>query len=353
MAVTRFRDWRISNKIMFLSSLGIFFLLGGLFVHLPPFIEGKVMQERLATVRDIVEFATGVLDQKEALVRSGRLTRGQAQKEAAEEISKLRYGGNSEYVWINDLDRPVPHMVMHPTMPELNGRLMNDPSFNRAVSLGDRLGRSWRESDRKNLFLAFNEAAQAGGEGVVRYSWPKPLQGGGVTGEPFPKISYVKGFAPWGWVLGSGLYVDDVQTDAELIRRCVLAVSLALAGLLLVLSLLNGRRTGIREAAAGTRLPRAGAPAVPVVSGNGARHLGGAGTKLPPLAAVSGAEKSVTQLPDCGDHIGQILGNIEVFADLTSLRELSAAAEETVLRNSASRSWDKRYLPVARKPKSC
>jgi methyl-accepting chemotaxis protein len=65
--------------------------------------------------------------------------------------------------------------------------------------------------DGKNLFVSFNEVVEKAGEGYVEYLWPKPLAGGGVTSELFTKLSYVRKFEPWGWVVGSGIYIDDVD----------------------------------------------------------------------------------------------------------------------------------------------
>jgi methyl-accepting chemotaxis protein len=68
-----------------------------------------------------------------------------------------------------------------------------------------------RTDGKKNLFVAFNEVVQQSGHGFVTYNWPKPKLGGGTTEELFEKLSYVKKFEPWGWVLGSGIYIDDVD----------------------------------------------------------------------------------------------------------------------------------------------
>ena len=240
MVVTRFKHWRIANKIMFISCAGIVVLLGGLFVHLLPFIEGRIMQERLCSVKSIVEFSVGIVEQKEALARSGAISQEQARREAAEEIGKLRYAGK-EYVWINDLGKPTPSMVMHPTVPALNGKVLDDPKFNKATSVGDGQGAARRPLDNANLFVAMAQVVEKNGDGVVNYSWPKPKEGGGVSGELYPKLSYVKKFAPWGWVLGSGLYVDDVQQEVAVVRWSLLVFSFLFAGLLLILSLFTGR----------------------------------------------------------------------------------------------------------------
>ena len=103
-------------------------------------------------------------------------------------IKGLRYEGQ-EYLWINDM-KPV--MVMHPFKPELDGK--------------DLAG--FKDPNGKALFVAFVDVVKAKGAGYVDYLWPKP-----GASAPVPKVSYVQGFAPWGWLIGSGIYVDDVEAQ--------------------------------------------------------------------------------------------------------------------------------------------
>jgi len=104
------------------------------------------------------------------------------------------------YFWINDTTVPVPMMVMHPTVPSLDGTILDNPNY-------DTVG-----EEKKNLFVAFNEVCHAEGEGYVRYMWPKPTEDG-LT-EDQPKESYVRLFEPWQWIVGTGLYVDDIGVEA-------------------------------------------------------------------------------------------------------------------------------------------
>ncbi|HYS89830.1 MAG TPA: methyl-accepting chemotaxis protein, partial [Bradyrhizobium sp.] len=80
----------------------------------------------------------------------------------------------------------------------------------------------------KTLFVDFVNVVSKDGAGFVPYEWPKP-----GFDKPQPKLSYVAGFAPWGWVLGTGVYIDDLsaQTWASTQR------SLIAAGLVLLLAL--------------------------------------------------------------------------------------------------------------------
>ena len=113
-------------------------------------------------------------------------------------------------------------MVMHPIRPELDGKRMDAPEFDLVVN-----GRE------QNLFSAFRDIAQKDGEGFVEYTWPKPTAGG-TPGAPAPKVSFVKRYEPLGWIIGTGRYVDDIETaiaektaDAERQVGCVPRIMLA------------------------------------------------------------------------------------------------------------------------------
>ncbi|ALT76025.1 hypothetical protein AT984_01140 [Paucibacter sp. KCTC 42545] len=137
-------------------------------------------------VKQAEKIASGFHDKS----KSGAMSEAEAKAAAAAEIGKIRYSG-SEYIWINDM---TPRMVMHPIKPELNGKDLNEN----------------KDPKGKPLFVEFVKVVKASGSGYVDYLWPKP----GAT-EPVGKRSYVQGFAPWGWVLGSGVYVDDVDAVAR------------------------------------------------------------------------------------------------------------------------------------------
>jgi methyl-accepting chemotaxis protein len=148
-----------------------------------------MMDDRRAATKHIVEVGAGVLASFEKLERSGVMSREEAQRRAKETIRAMRYEGD-EYLWIHGLD-PV-HMLLHPAKPALEGTLVG----------------SMKDPDGVPLFLRMNELVRrsSSGAGFVEYAWPMPGRE-----EPVPKISYVAGFAPWGWVIGSGIYVDDVN----------------------------------------------------------------------------------------------------------------------------------------------
>jgi methyl-accepting chemotaxis protein len=113
-----------------------------------------------------------------------------------------------------------PKMVMHPIRPDLDGKGLEGV----------------KDAQGKPLFMAFVDVVKASGAGMVSYLWPKP----GST-DAVQKVSYVKGFTPWGWIIGSGIYVDTV--DAAIMDRLMRFSmgTVVLAGLLLLLGLLITR----------------------------------------------------------------------------------------------------------------
>ncbi|HIJ81301.1 MAG TPA: methyl-accepting chemotaxis protein [Desulfuromonadales bacterium] len=240
MKIKRFRNWGIQSKIMFISVFSAAIMLTIVFSYLMPLVEKRIIKEKEDATRHIVELAMGIVEVHDAEVKAGKLSLEQAQKEAAADVSRLRYE-KTEYVWINDLLKPVPKMVMHPTVPALDGKVLDDPKFNKAINSRDGSSGAVQKVDRKNLFVTFNEVVERAGHGFVQYEWPKPKSGGGVTSELYPKLSYVKKFEPWGWVLGSGIYIDDVAKDVNSIKWVLISLNLLFAVFNLCLAYSIGR----------------------------------------------------------------------------------------------------------------
>ena len=132
-------------------------------------------------------------------------------------IKILRYSGQ-EYFWIHDMH---PKVVMHPFKPDLDGKDVTEV----------------KDPTGKHLFVEMNSVVRAHGAGLVFYMWPKP-----GSQDPVRKVSYVKGFAPWGWVLGSGVYLDTVDSSvaARVVKFAGGALLLAVLMLALGVIITNG-----------------------------------------------------------------------------------------------------------------
>ncbi len=150
-------------------------------------------------LKNIIDVAETILNSKVEKVENGTLTLADAQAEAIEAIQKIRYDNDRGYLWINDTTRPYPKMIMHPTIPSLNGQIMNDPKYNCAMG------------KEKNLFVAFVEVAQKPEGGFVDYLWPKTTNKELTTEEP--KLSYVRTFPAWNWIIGTDFHIQDAILD--------------------------------------------------------------------------------------------------------------------------------------------
>jgi methyl-accepting chemotaxis protein len=158
----------------------------------------NLFEDRRKMVKYQVETAWSVLDYYGTQAQNQVLTLEEAQQQAMQAVKKMRYGDNG-YFWINDTGKPIPRMIMHPTVPTLDGTVLDDPKYNCALGI------------KENLFVAFRDVTERNGEGFVDYLWPKPTKDGFT--EDRPKLSFVKLYPAWNWIIGNGLYIDDVEQE--------------------------------------------------------------------------------------------------------------------------------------------
>ncbi|OWJ97485.1 chemotaxis protein [Pseudomonas sp. A46] len=206
------RNLPISRRLWLILIVAVLMLVA-LGVVMLQQIHHDLYQDKELKTRHVVETAAGVLKYYQGLEAAGTLSREQAQKQAMEAIRALRYG-QGDYFWINDL---TPRMVMHPTNAKLEGQDLS----------------GYKDPDGKPLFNDMVRVARDQGAGFVGYRWPRP-----GSSEPIPKVSYVQLFEPWGWVLGSGIYIDDMLGEfrAQAMRASLVGLAIAvLMGLLVIL----------------------------------------------------------------------------------------------------------------------
>ncbi len=160
-----------------LAALSGFFLLT---------LKGEMLEDRKHELKVLVEAAQSLVKSEYELSKQGKISEAEAKANALAKLATLRYG-NNDYIWVNDM---TPRMIMHPMRPELNGK---DLTAN-------------KDPNGKALFMEFVSVVKKDGAGFVDYEWPRP-----GAEKPQPKLSYVAGFAPWGWVVGTGVYIDDLN----------------------------------------------------------------------------------------------------------------------------------------------
>ena len=155
--------------------------------------------------------ALGVIEGYADQVKRGALDEDEAKARALATLSTMQANKGVDYFFVTD---EVPTMLMHPTRPDLIGKPLDDVL----------------SPDGKRIFPEFVRVAQAGG-GHVDYSWAKAGEE-----DPVPKTSYAVLYQPWGWVIGTGVYVDDTQAQA-LQFTFIMTVA---GGLLVLLSMAIG-----------------------------------------------------------------------------------------------------------------
>ncbi len=200
------------NLIGAVAALGMLVLLGISLLRL----SAAMHDDTERGTQHVVEAARSIVARYHAEELAGRMSRADAQKAALTTLSVLRYG-EQDYFWVNDLH---PRMLMHPIKPELDG---TDLTNN-------------RDADGKAMFVAMADIVRRQGSGFLEYNWNKP---GEV--EAVPKLSYVTGFQPWGWVIGSGVYIDRIDTAVFDAARTMSLLALAVLALVWLCSRWIGR----------------------------------------------------------------------------------------------------------------
>jgi methyl-accepting chemotaxis protein len=178
------RKMKISSKLWIIAGLAILGLAATMTAAIFR-LDATLINEKELKTRHLVETANGVVEHFYTLSRSGGMSENEAKIAALSILKTVRYDENG-YFWVNDMH---PKMIMHPDNTGLDGKDLSD----------------YKDTNGKRLFAEVVETVKNKGAGFVYYYWEKP----GFQ-QPVRKLSYVKGFAPWGWVIGSGVYLDDV-----------------------------------------------------------------------------------------------------------------------------------------------
>lgn len=219
-----FNNLSVITKIMTLCGTVIAVVMAGVIFYVMPVISAQLMEEKQIASRHLVETLYQLVSEYDTRIASGEFTREEAQKRAKKRAENMRYGSN-DYFWINDM---TPKMVMHPLKPELNGKDLAES----------------KDVNGKRLFVEAVEICKQKGEGAIEYVWDR-------GGQAVPKVSYVKLFKPWGWVIGTGIYVDDIQKDVAQIRWKIIGGTTVVLLLIAVLAYIISSRiaTPLKRAA--------------------------------------------------------------------------------------------------------
>ena len=175
----------------------VFFFISILFLSFS--IQRTIMEVKIKTSQKLVYSAYAIFSQYDELVKSKALTLEEAQKRTVLAIKNMRHKEHEGF-WLLD---STAKMIVEPNKPELDGTDMS----------------GYRDSHGKLAFVDMVNLCKAKGEGDIEYYFQKT-----GTDKPIKKIAYVQMFEPWGWILGTGFYVDDIFKDVAQTRNIALTM---------------------------------------------------------------------------------------------------------------------------------
>lgn len=193
----------ISIRIALPALLTILLFVTATFVIILPSLKENLLAKKREMLRELNTIVWDMVSSYQMMEQTGEMSREQAQQEALRIIRDIRYGpANKDYFWVNDMNALI---VMHPYRPDLHGEAVPDVRYPKG----------------KNLLEEFVKVVKARGAGYVdyRFQWQDDPE------KIVPKLSYVRGFQPWGWIIGTGLYIEDVNVEIGLIAKQLNAIA--------------------------------------------------------------------------------------------------------------------------------
>ncbi len=183
------------------------------YVIIIPLFEQSMMDRKKEMIGELTNTAWSVLAEYKDAYESGSLSFKEAQERAADQIEKMRYGKEQkDYFWIISTS---PTMIRHPYRPELNGKDMSN----------------FADTHENIVFVDAAKLVKEKGEGTIEYYWQWKDDATKVV----PKLSYVKGFEDWNWIIGTGIYLEDVQLEIKNLKKSLFRVSFIIVLLMLVI----------------------------------------------------------------------------------------------------------------------
>ncbi|MBU2494128.1 MAG: cache domain-containing protein [Bacteroidetes bacterium] len=200
-------------KIILPTLLAFCLFTISIFSVIIPSFEKNMLEKKREVIKELTNSAWSILSEFNQKVQEGVYTKENAQQEVIQIIEYLRYGDErKDYFWITDMR---PYMVVHPYRSELNNTDLSN----------------YKDPEGKKLFVEFVNKVKSNGEGFVDYMW----QWKDDSTKIVPKLSFVKEFKPWGWIIGTGIYIEDVKEEIASLTKDLIYISIAI---LLVLAVL-------------------------------------------------------------------------------------------------------------------
>ncbi len=208
-------------NIVLPSALAVLLFIGTLFLIVIPAFENAMMDRKREMIMQLTRAANSILDKYHKDESEGLFSREEAQLTAISRLRYLRYGDeNKDYFWIITTDAV---MVMHPYRPDMEGDNLVD----------------YKDPGGTRLFHEASIVAGEHGSGYINYLWQWKDDSTHIV----PKVSYVKHFEPWNWVIGTGIYIEDVKREIAGLTRTLTSISVAISLIIASLLFYTGRQS--------------------------------------------------------------------------------------------------------------
>ncbi len=210
-------------RVVFPVGLTVVLFLTAFYLIAIPSLKDHLIASRREMASELVGTVHTLLENYNQRVIDGELTLEEAQERARERIRSLRYGPqDKDYFWINDM---TPIMIMHPYRTDLEGKDISD----------------FVDPKQNHLFVAMVDTVKKDDSGFVDYMWQWKDDSTRIVN----KQSFVRLFKPWNWIVGTGLYIEDVNEKIRLIIRNLIITFSVILVVIVLLSLYiiwNGSR---------------------------------------------------------------------------------------------------------------
>lgn len=201
--------------VMLPALLSVALFAVAFFVYIIPPAKQSVLKHKKEQIQYLINTVHSMIGSYETQVKNGVLSRVEAEARALNRVRSLRFGANNKnYFWVLD---STPRMISHPYRSDLIGRDLSD----------------FTDINGKKFIKQMTDLAKQNGDGWVTYQW----QWLDDKTRVIPKLSYVKMFKPWGWIIGSGIYIEDVEAEMWAITRNILILGVGILVLVLLLGI--------------------------------------------------------------------------------------------------------------------
>jgi len=211
MPQTKQNRYFISVVVLSLLTVGLFVL--SIFVVILPRFEKTILAGKKEMISELTQSVCSLIEEYHQEAENFQISLDSAQMLALERVRKMRYGDElKDYFWIIDMH---PTMIMHPYRTELVGSDLND----------------YKDPNGKLLFVESVNTVSEQEEGFIDYMWQWKDDSTRIV----PKLSFVKAYETWGWIVGTGIYLEDVRIEINLLRTRLLRIALWMSFILITI----------------------------------------------------------------------------------------------------------------------